>query len=99
MKNLVKKLFRSTHWEDAGQGWEGLEDTLTLSGWSRARRVVVLRRKLTGELLITGKDEDQDQGQLAFIGRSRTSVCFAAPAHPCAMKATSPPHAMSTPCW
>ncbi len=52
-------------WEDAGQGWEGLEDALTLSGWSRARRVVVLRRKLRGELLITGKDEDQ--GQLAFI--------------------------------
>ena len=65
VKTLVKKLFRSTHWEEAGQGWEGLEDTLTLSGWSRARRVVVLRRKLTGELLITGKDEDQ--GELAFI--------------------------------
>ena len=65
VKTLVKKLFRSNHWEDAGQGWEGLEDALTLSGWSRARRVVVLRRKLRGELLITGKDEDQ--GQLAFI--------------------------------
>ena len=65
VKNLVKKLFRFNDWEDAGQGWEGLEDTLTLSGWSRSRRVVVLRRKLTGELLITGKDEDQ--GQLAFI--------------------------------
>jgi Transposase DDE domain group 1 len=65
VKNLVKKLFRFNDWEEAGQGWEGLEDTLTLSGWSRARRVVVLRRKLTGEMLITGKDEDQ--GQLAFI--------------------------------
>jgi hypothetical protein len=65
VKTLVKKLFRSNHWEDAGQGWEGLEDTLTLSGWSRARRVVVLRRKLRGEMLITGKDKDQ--GELAFI--------------------------------
>jgi hypothetical protein len=65
VKGLIKKLFRAQNWEDAGQGWEGLEDTLTLSGWSRARRVVVLRRKLTGEMLITGKDEDQ--GQLAFI--------------------------------
>jgi Transposase DDE domain group 1 len=65
VKSLIKKLFRSTRWEDAGQGWEGLEDTLTLSGWSRARRVVVLRRKLTGELLITGKDDDQEQ--FAFI--------------------------------
>ena len=65
VKKLIKKLFQSNHWEDAGQGWQGLEDTLTLSGWSRARRVVVLRRKLTGEILLTGKDEDQ--GQFAFI--------------------------------
>ena len=65
VKGLIKKLFRAEDWEEAGQGWEGLEDTLTLSGWSRARRVVVLRRKLTGEMLLTGKDDDQ--GQLAFI--------------------------------
>lgn len=65
VKGLIKKLFGGNDWEAAGQGWEGLEDTLTLSGWSRARRVVVLRRKLTGEILITGKDEHQ--GQFAFI--------------------------------
>ena len=65
VKGLVKKLFCSDRWEDAGQGWEGLEDTLTLSGWSRTRRVVVLRKKLTGEMLLVGKDENQ--GLLAFI--------------------------------
>ena len=65
MKGLIKKLFRSHHWEEAGQGWEGLEDTLTLAGWSRARRVVVLRRKLTGEMLLTGKEDRQDE--FAFI--------------------------------
>ena len=65
VKGLVQKLFRSADWADAGQGWEGLDDTLTLSGWSRARRVVVLRRKLTGELLLTGKDALQDQ--FAFL--------------------------------
>ena len=65
VKDLIKKLFRSEGWQDAGQGWEGLQDTLTLVGWSRARRVVVLRRKLTGEILITGKDDMQDQ--FAFI--------------------------------
>lgn len=43
----------------------GLEDTLTLSGWSRRRRVVVLRRKLKGEMLLTGKDERQNE--FAFI--------------------------------
>lgn len=65
VKGLIKRLFRASDWEDAGQGWEGLEDTLTLVGWSRARRVVVLRRKLTGEMLLTGKDELQEQ--FAFI--------------------------------
>ena len=31
---------------DAGQNWQGLETQLRLSGWSRERRVVVLRRAL-----------------------------------------------------
>jgi len=65
VKALIRKLFRSDEWEDAGQGWEGLEDTLTLSGWSRERRVVVLRRKLAGEMLLNGKDERQDE--FAFV--------------------------------
>ena len=65
VKALIKTLFRSTAWEAAGHGWEGVEDTLRLSGWSRTRRVVVLRRPLTGELLMTEKDDDQEH--LAFI--------------------------------
>jgi hypothetical protein len=60
VKILIKTLFRSNHWEEAGQGWEGVEDTLMLSGWSRTRRVIVLRRTLTGEMLMTGKDDDQE---------------------------------------
>lgn len=65
VKRLIKKLFRANDWINAGQGWEGMEDTLTLSGWSRARRVVVLRRKLTGEILLTGKEDRQNE--FAFI--------------------------------
>ena len=33
-------------WRPAGQGWEGVESRLQLQGWSRARRVIVLRRRL-----------------------------------------------------
>jgi hypothetical protein len=33
-------------WRDAGQGWQGVESRLQLQGWSRPRRVIVLRRKL-----------------------------------------------------
>jgi Transposase DDE domain group 1 len=65
VKGLIRKLFRARNWSDAGQGWEGVEDTLSLSGWSRARRVVVLRRKLTGEMLITAQDDQQEK--FAFI--------------------------------
>ncbi|MDF0677380.1 MAG: hypothetical protein P0120_24045 [Nitrospira sp.] len=61
VKAFIKTLFRSTAWEEAGQGWEGVEDTLRLSGWSRTRRVIVLRRPLTGELLMTGTDADQSR--------------------------------------
>ncbi len=34
-------------WLPAGQGWEGVESQLKLQGWSRNRRVIVLRRRLT----------------------------------------------------
>lgn len=65
VKALIKTLFRHAEWVDAGQGWEGVEDTLTLMGWSRSRRVVVLRRKLSGEMLLTGTDDRQNE--FAFI--------------------------------
>ena len=65
VKALIKKCFRQNRWEDAGQGWEGMEESLMLSGWSCTRRVVVLRRKLSGEMLLTEKDETQ--GKFAFI--------------------------------
>src|ERR1041384_5234566 len=32
--------------KDAGQGWQGREGSLRLQGWSRSRRVIILRRKL-----------------------------------------------------
>ena len=33
-------------WADAGQGWQGKETSLRLVGWSRQRRIILLRRKL-----------------------------------------------------
>jgi hypothetical protein len=65
VKRLVRKLFASNAWTDAGQGWEGIEDELRLSGWRRSRRVVVLRRVLRGEMALARKDDPQ--GELAFI--------------------------------
>ena len=33
-------------WSEAGQGWQGNETRLRLEGWSRQRRVILLRRQL-----------------------------------------------------
>jgi hypothetical protein len=44
VKKLIDQLFREDRWVEAGQQWQGLDAELKLSGWSRTRRVVVLRR-------------------------------------------------------
>lgn len=59
-KSLTKFLTTSgKKWEDAGQGWEGVASTLRLSGWSKDRRVIVLRRKLKEKKQKAKKKEDQ----------------------------------------
>ncbi len=45
-KDLIRLLERQGQWQDAGQGWEGREGVLQLQGWSRSRRVIVLRRSV-----------------------------------------------------
>ena len=45
VKQLCLDLSKAgTPWEDAGNGWQATETLLKLSGWSRSRRVVLLRR-------------------------------------------------------
>jgi len=46
VKKLIGQIFKKEEWVEAGQQWQGREDVLRLSGWSRERRVVVLRRPL-----------------------------------------------------
>ena len=43
-KDLIRLLEQQGQWQEAGQGWKGREGVLQLQGWSRSRRVVVLRR-------------------------------------------------------
>jgi len=46
VKTLVTQAHRvGGQWQDAGQGWEVLESTLKLTGWSCSRRVVLVREK------------------------------------------------------
>ena len=65
VKRLIERTFAKGGWRDAGQGWQGKEETLRLVGWSRQRRVVVLRRKLKDGVVASARD-NQDQLQLGF---------------------------------
>ncbi len=47
VQKLIALMEQQGKWSDAGQGWEGIEDELQLSGWSRKRRIIVLRRPLS----------------------------------------------------
>jgi hypothetical protein len=49
VKKLIDRLFGKSEWVDAGQHWEGLPTALRLSGWTKKRRVVILRRPLRQE--------------------------------------------------
>lgn len=69
VKRHIERLFWAAGWTDAGQGWEGKDGRLQLTGWKASRRVVVLRRPLQGEVLIA--QEDNGQQLLGFIEANR----------------------------
>ena len=44
VKELVTRMMRQgAHWQDCGDGWQSLETSLRLSGWTRERRVILVR--------------------------------------------------------
>jgi hypothetical protein len=66
VKRFITKLFHEADWVDAGQGFEGAESSLKLTGWSKERRVVVLRRPFSGEVAFSVQ-EGPAQLPLFFI--------------------------------
>jgi hypothetical protein len=67
VKRLIEVLFRDGQWIKAGQGWEGSESSLKLSGWSCHRRVMVLRRELKGKVVMTRTRGSEEQQEFAFL--------------------------------
>lgn len=51
VKRLIERQWRQRTWRDAGQGWEACEDSLKLTGWTQARRVIVMRHAVKGNLV------------------------------------------------
>jgi hypothetical protein len=64
VKRLIEKLMLNQDWSMAGQGWEGQEAYLQLMGWSKLRRVIVLRKKISKDL--GALREDPETKQLSF---------------------------------
>lgn len=55
VKRMIERLAAAREWADAGQGFEAKESEVRLAGWSRKRRVIVLRRRLKGALELSLK--------------------------------------------
>ena len=66
VKRLIERQWQQGEWVNVGQGFDAVESTLKLTGWSQARRVVVLRRRVKDSLAVETNDESQQQS-LHFI--------------------------------
>ncbi|HEV2041659.1 MAG TPA: IS1380 family transposase [Casimicrobiaceae bacterium] len=69
VKRLIERLFGREDWTRAtetSQGWQAIEDSIKLSGWSKARRVVVLRRRIKHDIALTAKKRKDNEDQLVL---------------------------------
>jgi len=70
VKTLIEEAFYRTDWRAGGQDWQGVEESLQLTGWTKRRRMIVLRREIKGG--IAGVKERRkrigcDQLEFAFV--------------------------------
>lgn len=64
IKALIKHhMEKKFEWEQAGQGYEGVEDRIQLYGWSCSRRVIILRRRISNK-------------NIGFLKKEKTSNQF-----------------------
>jgi hypothetical protein len=68
VKRLIEQKWQQCDWQQVGQDFHAVEAELRLVGWSRPRRVVVLRRQIKGNL--AAEVNSGAQQTLQFIGRS-----------------------------
>ncbi len=64
VKRHVAQALSQQGWQAAGGGWQGVASELQLSGWSRARRIVVLRRRVRDTLAVTELGPSTEQTAL-----------------------------------
>ena len=63
VKKLIGQIFQQEGWVEAGQQWQGRDEVLQLSGWSKARRVVVLRRPVRSKPAVEAEAVDKKKSK------------------------------------
>jgi hypothetical protein len=66
VKRAVERAMGERDWQDAGARWQGKDARLRLEGWSRHRRIVILRRR-TERSLALSEGEGDGQLRLGFV--------------------------------
>jgi hypothetical protein len=66
VKRLIEKLMINQDWEPAGQGWEGQEALLKLMGWKKERRVIVLRKSVSKDVVALSENSNTNQLEMRF---------------------------------
>jgi hypothetical protein len=79
VQRSLQRAMQQSDWMDAGQGWQGKETALRLQGWSRQRRIILLRRKLARDLTMSDRTKlDQPLLGLAEVGPNKELWEYAA---------------------
>jgi hypothetical protein len=63
VKRLIERQWTRDVWADVGQGFYAVEAELKLTGWSCARRVVVVRRSVKGSIVAEAKASRKSKKQ------------------------------------
>jgi Transposase DDE domain group 1 len=66
VKRAVERAMTEQGWKDAGAKWQGKDGRLRLEGWSRERRIVMLRRRTVRPAALSKTDTD-GQLRLGFV--------------------------------
>jgi hypothetical protein len=75
VRRLIERQWSRQDWTNVGQGFDAVEAMLKLSGWSRARRVVVMRRAVKDTLVA-------EQKAVGKRAKRQQSLQFADPVQP-----------------
>ena len=61
VKRLIEQHWQQSDWQSVGQSFDAVKSELQLAGWSRSRRVVVLRRRVKDSLVVETNNENRQQ--------------------------------------